>query len=73
MPPFGEAVFTASFTERESNVTMMYLDAILCAIGLITASFGIYVEGFTPFLGALAFISITMGVFAIYRFSRKGQ
>jgi hypothetical protein len=72
MPPFGKTVFTTPFTERESNTTMMYLDAILCMIGLTTTLFGVYVEGFTPLLGALMFISVSMGFFAIYRFTRKG-
>lgn len=71
-PPI-KSFFEASFTERESNSTMMYLDALLCVIGFVTCVSGIYVVGFTPLLLFLLFVSTYMGAFSVYRYSRERE
>ena len=63
--------FEATFLERESNYTMMYLDFILFGIGIVTSLFGIYVDGFTYLLSFLLTVSIMMGCFGFYRLSQE--
>ena len=73
-PPFGGDLFTnISFDEREHNITMMYIDALLAVIGGITSIFGLYVDGFTPLLSFLLIISIMMASISIIRYTRERE
>ena len=76
VPPFGGDGSTkvALFgTEREHNLTMMYVDVMLALLGGITSIFGLYVEGITPLLAFLLLISVTMAIIARIRYSRERE
>ena len=57
--------------EKERNLLMAWVDAVLCLLGSLTFTLGVIFDGLTPLLAYIGIISLMMGFLSMKRFERE--